>query len=530
MLLRQLSANDKTMIKSWIDDYAGGPYHKGERASIDTLLRYWNGAKADLYKLFGNQFILEKDVEFLKREADMSSEIYASMHGWGDQPMNEFYQAFYDWYWDKAERRYRWESLMFPEVLAENVYHGESFAIPTPDGKEIKVQEGTKPLRTLAKIAAAYDLKGFEDFRLGHSRILNQKKLGGRLCLSIHPMDYVTMSDNECDWDSCMSWRNDGCYRRGTVEMMNSQYVVVAYLKATEDMPYREWKWSNKKWRMLFIVDPQCIAGVKGYPYQHDELSKLCLDWLADLADKNMGWSYFPDNHAYDYYDPIPQEGGFDNGYRVDFSTDYMYNDFDSCTHWIRLGRGADRTIFINYSGVANCMWCGDIQNFGDEDEAETLVCDKCWDVAWCYHCDSRYEREDMYEVDGEYLCEYCYDNHTRECEITGINHIDSNLYKLYLASTERNEPNFDRDTYIYFYPSDLRYNSDLMPKFFPKAPNDQFYILHHTSHRWEDVYYVHPSECSEEGLELFGYDTSSIKDYVVQEVNSLFDEFKSAI
>ena len=42
------------------------------------------------------------------------------------------------------------------------------------------------------------------------------------------------MSDNNSGWESCMSWRNNGCYRRGTVEMMNSPYVIVAYLMLEE--------------------------------------------------------------------------------------------------------------------------------------------------------------------------------------------------------------------------------------------------------------------------------------------------------
>ena len=91
----------------------------------------------------------------------------------------------------------------------------------------------------------------FEQMRIKHSQILNKKRLKGTLCLSIHPLDYITISDNNCDWDSCMTWTGDDCpgeYRLGTLEMMNSPSVVVAYLDSKE--PYHPLDdgraWSNK--------------------------------------------------------------------------------------------------------------------------------------------------------------------------------------------------------------------------------------------------------------------------------------------
>ena len=93
-------------------------------------------------------------------------------------------------------------------------------------------------------------LEEFEDFRIKHSRILSEKEFIGRLSLSIHPLDFMTMSDNDSDWSSCMSWRTCGSYRRGTVEMMNSPCVVVAYLSASKPMVLdrgSHFKWNIKK-------------------------------------------------------------------------------------------------------------------------------------------------------------------------------------------------------------------------------------------------------------------------------------------
>jgi hypothetical protein len=504
MLLAKLSENDKSMMKSWVDDYAGGPSNRGERASIDSLLRYWNKSKERLFKLLGEQFIVSKSVSFEKRKEDMQDEIYHAMQD-SSSEMFAFARAFRNWCWDTPGfDSYCVDKLLDCEILADNEYYGCTVEIPLKDGKKLKVQGGTKPLRALGKIAAAYDLPGFEEFRLAHSRILNQKKLSGELCLSIHPMDYMTMSDNECDWDSCMSWRNEGCYRRGTVEMMNSDCVVVAYLKAKDDMPYRDWYWSNKKWRMLIIVDEQCIAGVKGYPYQHNELTQKCLDWLAELATENCGWEFCSKNHAYDYSDRVEDE---ETGlkHRMNFTTEYMYNDFDTCTHWIKFGKKAKEYIDIEYSGVANCMFCGDIHSFEDEDEACSLVCEVCWDTAYCDICDERYERATMYVVDGEYICEHCYEYRTTECPLTEELHQERNMTRLYLARGE--EVDFDTDKYIEVYMPDVREKEWIAEKYFPRAVRNSsgYGIFRHAVRRWEDVYWVTTEECSGEGLKLFG-------------------------
>jgi hypothetical protein len=528
MLFEKLSQADKNLTYQWICNYAGGPTNRSERAPLSDLLSHWDTNKVDLWKLFGGEFILQKSVLFEKNKQDLQNEIYSACRGYGEEDnMQEFYRAFWDWYWnlDSSVRTWRIERLVDCEILACNEYDGETFEVPMPDGKSLRVQKGTKPLRILAKIAKAYNLAGFEEFRLAHSRVLNQKKLSGELCLSIHTMDYMTMSDNDCDWDSCMSWRNDGCYRRGTVEMMNSRFVVVAYLRAKNDMQfYGGETWNNKKWRTLLIVDADCIASVKGYPYQSEELTKLCIEWLSELAERNVGWKFNNTTHAYDYYDHIT-----DNGvdHKVEFSTYFMYNDFDSCTHYIRFGEHAPSYISINYSGAATCMFCGQVEDFDDDDEAETLVCSRCWDFAYCAHCDCRYDREDMYYLDGEYICEYCYDERTENDAITGALHLEENMSRLYLAK-DHNEPDYSSDEYISVYMPQFYHDEEKVKKYFPNIDKDtvsHYGIFHSGIYYYTTMYYVRVDECSKEGLALFGMnDAEILEDYVGSAPNSLKD------
>ena len=174
-----------------------------------------------------------------------------------------------------------------------------------------------------------------------HSRILNQKYMDGELCLSIHPLDYMTMSDNDNNWDSCMKWNGVGDYRCGTVECMNAPNVLIAYLH-NPDHPmnpftFKDWKWNSKKWRELFIVNEEVISEVKGYCFQDESLTNTILMWIKELAEKNLGWTY--DNDEINIQETIPWENDADMCFRF-YPGKYMYNDIGTLEkHRARINR-----------------------------------------------------------------------------------------------------------------------------------------------------------------------------------------------
>ena len=190
------SETERDMIIRYIEEYAG---HGSVDTSFDNLFSPWFEAKSQyLFKMFNNNLILSKEIEITKSEYDLEEQINSSLRTFN----NTFFKAFSDLRHDRSkfdvfENRYFFDELMHASSLISNKYNGNSFSFVSPKtGKEVKIQSGTKTLKALYKIAEAYDLPGYEEFRLEHSRILNQKTLKGNLCLSIHPLDYMTMSDN----------------------------------------------------------------------------------------------------------------------------------------------------------------------------------------------------------------------------------------------------------------------------------------------------------------------------------------------
>ena len=333
-LFELLSSDEKDMMEKYIDAYLfsndDGNYRT---ASLEYIMREWAKEKENLFHLFGDRFIISKEVSFSRSEDELAMELDNKLCGYsgiGHRFIESYYSDFLNTAFDGYRNEwYNARDLVNTLTLAGNIYEGDTFEITAPNGKSIKISHGCKVLKALGKIATAFSLEGFEEFRICHSQILNQKKLRGNLCLSIHPLDFMTMSDNECGWSSCMSWAEYGCYRQGTVEMMNSPMMVVAYLTAEEPMhmPGTAEKWSNKKWRELFIVDKNIIANVKGYPYRNEDLSKKVLEWFKELAEVHELGTYTEKVYEYNafrrsYIDELHKE------VTVEPHTYNMYNDF----------------------------------------------------------------------------------------------------------------------------------------------------------------------------------------------------------
>jgi hypothetical protein len=58
---------------------------------------------------------------------------------------------------------------------------------------------------------------------------LQQNKITGRLCFSVHPLDFLSMSENNCGWRSCQAL--DGDFRAAALAYMIDSSTVVAYIE-----------------------------------------------------------------------------------------------------------------------------------------------------------------------------------------------------------------------------------------------------------------------------------------------------------
>ena len=447
-----LSDSEKRMMNDYVTAFAtdGDDSHVG----IDTLLREWNTAKGEyLYKMFGNQFKIQKTLVYNKPEDKLYDELRSKFNSW-DSACSNFRRTFDRFLWehriDLGQDYYKLQMLMDTNALLNTCYDDDEFSVNAPNDRVIKVQKGCRPMRIISKVAKAYGgLEGLEEFQNEVSVILTQKKLTGVMTLSIHPMDYMTMSHNTLGWSSCMDWTDRGCYRRGTVEMMNSPCVVVAYLASDEDMNFRangtRYSWNNKKWRELFIVTPEVITGVKGYPYQNSDLVKLVNSWLRELAEENLGWKYDKENVKYDHRYTFSHK--HDNGeyanIKLVFETETMYNDFGTTTHHAIIGSETNGEVYTNYSGAEMCLMCGATDAYFDGEGA--LMCENCDDPVYCDCCGERIDdSDDQYELDGQTFCYSCYQDRIYTDRMSDEDHDINNTTSIYLLPEDADPADWD--------------------------------------------------------------------------------------
>ena len=514
-LIERITENEKEAMKKWIGWYAG--VESDDKVDIEKNLQYWNREKTTLYKIFGEQLILTKDIEYKMDFDELLFEVETKLFAYTSKAKT-FLDAYRKLTYCSGPSPYheKLSSLIYSDNLAGNIYKDETFSLNLPNDKILIVQSGSKISKILGKIAKAFDLPGYEEFRILHSQALNQKTLKGKLCVSIHPFDYMTMSDNDCGWCSCMSWAEDGEYRGGTVEMMNSPCVVVAYLAS--ETPYQidnNFNWSNKKWRQLFIVNTQVITGIKQYPYFNSAIEKITCDWLKELAEKNCNWEYVENLITYKHHEATNE------GYTFTFETDTMYNDFSSCKHIAYVGTNADNSIYINYSGVQNCMSCGNASESFDSD-AE-LVCDSCNHYIRCAECGEKIYADDAIMIDCLPYCNYCYDSISSICQICEATHHVDSMEQIHLFRSGKNSDEIVTTICINIC-------SECLKELSEDPIKDNLYFKSGTKvinyyHNWKVYNLINIENCTKEGLELFGlYDIEDIEDifYYKLEVDKL--------
>ena len=427
--IEALTDTDKETIKNYI--YAIGHV---DSAPIEQVLRVWNANKKTLFRAFGNKLTISKDIVIEKNRTNITRElakIYSPYVIWNrsdqtyaaahfdkivDYCNNEFIASIIH-YW--AKKDYDIDDLFNITGIFyhQNFVKGYITHLTTDEPYKCKsfkctIKNGMRTMRTLQKVikATGYPyLHLFEDWCNKVNFVNTNADFKAKLVLSINPIDFMSMSDNECNWRSCMSWKNDGCYRAGTLEMMNSNVAIVAYLEAPQTFSIynaegQQFIIPNKSWRSLFYVHKKILLAGKSYPYHNTELSIMVLDWLRELVKKNLNWSYQFINQP--YKDMQYLEGNFflRDYFDVDFDkkkkhhcifvyTNGMYNDIiEAHDEYMCCRNYVDHSLKLCLSGPATCICCGDIiitreDIYSYDDLGSSLVCYECKRNCTCKGC-----------------------------------------------------------------------------------------------------------------------------------------------
>lgn len=456
-----LTPEDKETIKDYISIYAGA-----EVANLHITLNEWNKSKRTLYKALGYNLrvkipieIKKSDVEFNRELSEVYNQIFPIYRGMNTSytsaittaENNKFFgtMTFVDdfiLFFDKLknEHKVNLNDIVCAGYLLnyDNIQHGYIKSLPALaraageycfkfNGREMTIKPGQKIMKTIQKVLNfyGYDMSNglFEEFRNKVSNITTCSNIKSNLVLSIHPIDYMTMSDNNCEWSSCMSWMNNGMYSDGTIEMMNSNMVVVAYLESDKEFIVNNHIIPNKSWRTLLYVHKNILVAGKSYPYYNSELDKRVLAELYKLVNKNLKWDYkYKEQEYRDLYSYLPSEEDQINIHWVSrkqiviVTGHAMYNDLleDKDGLYLCYRNIPKKGIVLNASGKNTCLICGLQNNL----TTSVKICNGCKENYKCHECNNTNSNEKHFKIlavsDDNYrlyninICEHCIDDY----------------------------------------------------------------------------------------------------------------------
>ena len=415
-LLDAISEEDKECMIHWINAYARCYPDK-----IETVLQSWSANKKKLYKALGYNLRVSYPIEIKKdnkvfyRELTkiykpLPKDIGLSVPGYyysvieDNHPfIKDLYNFFSKWYdssfvpYEVKENYLNLATLLCYKYIQDNVYtNNSSLIFYRQDHKTKTVKQGVRTMRTIQSVLKFlnYDkMENFNKWRNAISDLNNARSIKCNLVFSIHPLDFMTMSDNACNWRSCMAWKDGGSYSSGTIEMLNSNDTIITYLESDKPFIWNDYTIPNKSWRCLLYVHKDILCLGKSYPYYHKELDLEVLKIAQRFLKQNLNWKYqyqyqqYKDlkhfyNNNYIRYDLRAHKKGSHN---IFLYTHGMYADlvedqesvYWCCRNWV------PDDIKISVSGRATCMNCGGPldEDLDEPDNAQSAR-------KFCCHCE----------------------------------------------------------------------------------------------------------------------------------------------
>lgn len=425
-----MSQKDKySIVKKQIQEVLRFSQGYDFEPNVDNMFEKWKENKAAFINAWDGKFIYEfpNIVNFSLDEQSKTKEISNFI----DKLCSCGFRDLAQFVWDCKEGFF--DNIVTNDIIIKN-FLGE-IVLNIPKGAKL-----TKSFKFF--LSDEGQLREVQDWA---SQVIQKNKISGKICLSIHPLDFLSSSENLYNWRSCHAL--DGEYRAGNISYMVDSSTVICYLKSEEpailpDFP-KNIAWNNKKWRMLlhFSLDKSMLFAGRQYPFSSQEILKFLSDVL--LTSGKLGewtnWTNYKIRNLntqenelgeLQFPDPLIPVGRTLKrlGLLVkDEKGSYHYNDVlhSSCydpqycyrkskEHWkwgdLPTGASLNTTKFV-IGGVAKCVHCGE-EKIGCRDGFLCQACDQNYsqnDWVHCSDCGVRIHPDDVYYLaNGDLVCPSC--------------------------------------------------------------------------------------------------------------------------
>lgn len=424
------STSNIELIKQQFEEVIG--YSQGFKANVDNLFTEWFEAKRDYIEAWGGQLAIEipEKVVFELSQKDKDARLDEFINivsvTFDNEPLAQFIE-------DNRKGFFQ-NKVILP-------WYNRDTGVDIPEG--MKLLKAFKYFESDEII--------LKDLQTQASMIIQEDKVEGYLCFSVHPLDFLSSSENTYNWRSCHAL--DGEYRAGNLSYMVDKSTVMCYLRGAENVILPDFpptvRWNSKKWRMLLFFSEywDVLFAGRQYPF----FSRAALDVVMKHLTTTIlhgKWSEWHDDHisSYEYKEKNGYDGGTlmwpyicisnelvrlkdvvqDGPYSLQFN-DLLRSSCYKPYYCFRYYRPIEATPRLIVGGAAPCCHCGNDHIVAPD----TMLCEECEldfgssddeRFGYCDCCDRRMVIEDGHFIAsrGQLVCEWCYDTMVKQCECCG--------------------------------------------------------------------------------------------------------------
>ena len=176
---------------------------------VDTIVSNWAKNKAKFYRQFGDKLIYE--TELLEFGLDDKAK-QLQFHDFVTQIEN-----------------INMDLALFLSIRMEDFFNGH--LLETYECEDFSIPKGSKMIKAFKYFINNEDT--LSELQELASRLIQENKIKGHLCFSIHPLDFLSSSENTYNWRSCHSL--DGEYASGNLSYMQDECTVMCYIKTSDN-------------------------------------------------------------------------------------------------------------------------------------------------------------------------------------------------------------------------------------------------------------------------------------------------------
>lgn len=424
-MIEKQKENFINQIKDDFDEIIHYSYQKFpsnyQKINSTPILEEWYEAKKNFIDLFDGNLIY--DAGFHSFELDETSRI---------QKLNRFINLIRDDYNLPDLAR-------FLKVFRKQFFTTQK-TISSIEFLDFKEEEGYVPVKIPkgTKIIKAFkyyveNTATLERLQNMASQLIQENKISGNLFLSVHPLDYLSISENTNHWRSCHSL--DGDFRAGNLSYMCDSATIVCYICGNDkkELPnFGEVKWNSKKWRMLLFTSTNnnLIFAGRHYPF-------FCKNVMENI--KSVWESFFKGEKEYSQWSDYQEDKNLDDA--TIFVNDY-YVSLSECVKdmsSLHFNDLLESTVYDPYYAYTK-EWTGESLYIGSHPpcpicgresllESNELIGEECSDifysldfgffVGFCSACANSIYEAQGFTIDNEgfLYCRHCADALLSQCE-----------------------------------------------------------------------------------------------------------------